>query len=183
MPMGPKCAMHMLWNTQIIDTCIVFPSWHITSNTSFILSFIVILLLGVLYEYLRFVQRRIDVYIAQAISNGERGKGRVRSPIRSGSVSPAGGEDRALLTGRKLFTVSSGPGLPVPFAYRLIRAGVYGSTVFLSFFLMLVFMTYNAYLILAVVLGAAVGHFKFGKKMNVEAVLADNASLKGMACH
>jgi hypothetical protein len=97
-------------NTQIIDTCIVFPGWHISSNTSFILSFIVIVLLGVLYEYLRFVQRRVDVYIAQAISNGERGQGRVRSPIRSGTVSPAGGEDRALLTGRKLFKVSSGPG-------------------------------------------------------------------------
>jgi len=97
-------------NTQIIDTCIVFPSWHISSNTSFILSFIVIVLLGVLYEYLRFVQRRVDVYIAQAISNGERGQGRIRSPIRSGTASPAGGEDRALLTGRKLFKASSGPG-------------------------------------------------------------------------
>lgn len=41
----------------------------------------------------------------------------------------------------------------------------------------------QAYLILAVVLGAAVGHFKFGSRMNVEAVLADHASLKGMACH
>jgi copper transporter 1 len=41
----------------------------------------------------------------------------------------------------------------------------------------------QAYLILAVVLGAAAGHLKFGSRMNVEAVLADHANLKGMACH
>lgn len=94
-------------NTQIIDTCIIFPSWHISSTTSFVLSFIVIVLLGILYEYLRLVQHRLDVYIAQDISNGVRGKGRARSPLRSGSASPRGDEDRELLTGRKLFRVSS----------------------------------------------------------------------------
>ena len=31
----------------------------------------------------------------------------------------------------------------VPFASRILRAGLYGATVFISFFLMLVFMTYN----------------------------------------
>ncbi len=65
---------------------------------------------------------------------------------------------------------------------------------------MLVFMTYNvrfsllilldcplmvpqAYLILAVVLGASIGHFVFGAVMDVEAVLAGSDLSKGMACH
>jgi copper transporter 1 len=48
---------------------------------------------------------------------------------------------------------------------------------------MLVFMTYNAYLILAVVLGAAIGHFKFGGRMNTDAVLAGAGAGKSMACH
>jgi hypothetical protein len=66
---------------------------------------------------------------------------------------------------------------------------------------MLVFMTYNvgpscrlfwnvclpssqAYLILAVVLGASIGHFVFGAVMDVEAVLAHGGELgKGVACH
>ena len=94
-------------NTQIIDTCVIFPGWHIGSTTSFVLSFFAIVLLGILYEYLRLVQRRLDVYIAQDISNGARGKGRARSPLRSGSASPSRDEDRELLTGRKLFRVSS----------------------------------------------------------------------------
>ncbi|KAF8625895.1 hypothetical protein AX15_005144 [Amanita polypyramis BW_CC] len=186
MPMGPKCSVHMLWNTQILDTCIVFQSWHIASITSFVISFVVIVLLGVLYEYLRFVQRRIDVHVAQVISADSRGKARARSPFgnRSRSVSPGGAdEDRELLTGRKIFRPSLSPGAPVPIVYRLLRATIYGATVFLSFFLMLVFMTYNAYLVLAVVLGAVIGHFTFGAKMNVDTVLADHASVKGMACH
>ncbi len=41
----------------------------------------------------------------------------------------------------------------------------------------------QAYLILAVVLGAAIGHFVFGSVMDVEAVLAGSDLGKGMACH
>lgn len=73
---------------------------------------------------------------------------------------------------------------------------------FLSFFLMLVFMTYNvrtqsiwpkphllihnvqAYLVLAVVLGAGLGHFYLSDKMDVDGVLASGGEDgKGMACH
>ena len=43
------------------------------------------------------------------------------------------------MTGFKLGMDST----PVPTGNRLVRAVVYASTVFLSFFLMLVFMTYN----------------------------------------
>jgi len=44
-------------------------------------------------------------------------------------------------------------------------------------------MTYNAYLILAVVLGASIGHFVFGAVMDAEAVIAGSEPSKGMACH
>lgn len=71
---------------------------------------------------------------------------------------------------------------------------------FLSFFLMLVFMTYNvswitsylvcvlraiiqAYLILATVIGAALGHFIFSSHMNIDVVLYGGGENKGMACH
>ncbi|CCM05847.1 uncharacterized protein FIBRA_08083 [Fibroporia radiculosa] len=47
--------------------------------------------------------------------------------------------------------------------------GMHTPTVFLSIFLMLMFMTYNAYLILAVVVGEAAGHFIFGSRMDLTA--------------
>ena len=60
--------MNMLWNTQIQDTCIVFRSWHIHSNTQFVISLIIIALLGVAYEYLRVLQRNLDTHVAASAS-------------------------------------------------------------------------------------------------------------------
>lgn len=44
---------------------------------------------------------------------------------------------------RGIADVLCGDRTPVPLVSRAIRASLYGATVFLSFFLMLVFMTYN----------------------------------------
>ncbi|PPQ72074.1 hypothetical protein CVT26_006709 [Gymnopilus dilepis] len=189
MPMA-KCKMNMLWNTDIIDTCIVFRSWHISSYTTFYLSILAIIGLGVLYEYLRVFQRQLDVRIAITLSGtNANGKGRRESPARSphrggrSSASPEGNyEDAGLLSGRRLIR-NSLTGVPVPPVLRAVRAVVYGTTVFLSFFLMLVFMTYNAYLIGAVVVGAAIGHYVFGGTINPDAILAESSQGKGMACH
>ncbi|KAI0256221.1 Ctr copper transporter [Lactifluus subvellereus] len=181
MDMGSTCSMHMLWNTQIVDTCIVFKQWHISSRFAFVLSFIAIIFMSFGYEYLRAYQRIVDQRIALMLS---RGKARDKGPVSGRSSLEQSGpddiEEAGLLSGRpkKLATCT-----PVPFYPRVLRATLYGAQVFVSFFLMLVFMTYNAYLIFAVVLGAGIGHFIFGAAMDAEAVLAGADSGKGMACH
>ncbi|KAF8325246.1 uncharacterized protein EI90DRAFT_3238319 [Cantharellus anzutake] len=53
--------------TNIVDTCVVFRSWHIRTQFGFFLSFVVIVLLGVLYERLRNDQRLLDVKISAEI--------------------------------------------------------------------------------------------------------------------
>lgn len=58
---------------------------------------------------------------------------------------------------------------------ELIRSSIYAFLVGLSFWLMLVFMTYNGYLMIATVLGAGFGHFIFGNGR----LLAD----KSIQCH
>jgi len=95
----------------------------------------------------------------------------------SGRSSPerSDAEETGLLHGVR---VAKKQGIAVPPLYRAMRAALYGASVGLSFFLMLVFMTYNAYLILAVVLGAMVGHYTLGEIME-----PDDISGKGMACH
>ncbi|CAE6445900.1 unnamed protein product [Rhizoctonia solani] len=170
MDMGPKCDMNMLWNTQIIDTCIVFKSWHISSNGTFFLSFLAIVVLGVGYEWLRRAQTILDVRIARSIAKGKTSSLRPESPTEDEPLNPR------VFKQPMIATLSPGA--------RASRAALYGAQIFLSFFLMLVFMTYNAYLILAVVLGAAIGHYVFGAQMDAEAVLS-NAGVggKGMACH
>lgn len=180
MPMGPRCSMNMLWNTDIINTCIVFRQWHIGSNAAFVWSFLAIVALGVFYEYLRGLQKAVDRRIATQLL-GTKGKGRIalssgRSTPEPGSADEGGESARGLLKPTSL-------GTPIPTHARALRASLYGATVFLSFFLMLVFMTYNAYLILAVVLGAAIGHYIFSTHMDVDVILSGAAGGKGMACH
>jgi len=165
------CKMYMLWNTNIINTCIVFREWHIQSTSGFIFSLFVIGLIGVGYEWIRDLQRKLDVRIAARMIQTRRAAGASSS---SGIDTP--GED-ALLLGRA--RGSSRLSLDV----RVLRAALYGLSVFISFFLMLVFMTYNAYLIGATVVGAIAGHYIFNQEIDPEAVLAGAGGNKGMACH
>ncbi|QRW21273.1 copper transport protein CTR2 [Rhizoctonia solani] len=140
-------VMNMLWNTQIIDTCIVFKT--------------------------HFVQWNILHLVCGDCSSGCGGK---TSAIRA--ESPAEDEPLNPRVFKQPMVATLSPGA------RISRAALYGAQVFLSFFLMLVFMTYNAYLILAVVLGAAIGHYVFGAQMDAEAVLSNaGVGAKGMACH
>jgi len=174
--MGPQCKLHMLWNTQVIDTCVVFPGWHIRSTSSFIFSFMIIVGLGILYEYLRVFQKKYDYHLALALNSKAKGKLRISSGRNTPELSE---QEQPTLLGRSLRSTATET--PVPPISRVIRALLYGACVFLSFFLMLVFMTYNAYLIIAVVLGAAIGHYVFGSTIDVDALVA--ADGKGMSCH
>lgn len=176
-----RCSMNMLWNTQIEDTCIVFRSWHISTTHAFIFSCLAIVALGILFEWLREAQKISDTRIAATLS--AQNKGKARGGTVSGRNSPEiVGEEAGLLTGVR--AVKGHKGTRVPLSMRLSRAVLYGAQVFLSFFLMLVFMTYNAYLILSTVAGAVIGHYIFNSHMDVEAVLAGSLGAgKGMACH
>lgn len=44
-----------------------------------------------------------------------------------------------------------------------LRSFIYATLVAISFWLMLVFMTYNGYLMIATITGAGFGHFVFGQ--------------------
>jgi copper transporter 1 len=57
---------------------------------------------------------------------------------------------------------------------QLVRALLYGGQIAFSFLLMLIFMTYNAYLMLAIVVGAATGFYMFHE---------ENFAGRGMNCH
>ncbi|KAF9793444.1 copper transporter [Thelephora terrestris] len=150
-----RCKMWMLWNTQIIDTCVVFKSWHIHSNAQFVLSCIAIVLLGVFFEWLRVYAKRVDRKIL-----AKEGKVRLAS-------SREGSRERGE-SSPKLLDISR--------ASKVYRSILYAIIVFISFFLMLVFMTYNAYLILATVVGAGIGHYLFSD-------FGLEGGDKGMACH
>jgi copper transporter 1 len=93
-----------LRNTQIVNTCVVFPGWHIKSNSSFVFSCMVIVGLGIFYEYLREFQKKYDLHLALAL-NG-KGKGKLR--ISSGRSTPEVLEqEQSALLGKSLWKVAA----------------------------------------------------------------------------
>ncbi|KAJ7635251.1 Ctr copper transporter [Roridomyces roridus] len=158
-PPTPRCSLHMLWNTQIIDTCVIFRSWHIRSRTAFLPFCATMMGLAVLYEVLRAFQKRFDARIALELANAIPEVGHIRLPTD---------EDEDLEAMLRMQHENLN-GTPVSLLHRILRATLYGVLVFLSLFLMLVCMTYNAYLILSIVLGATLGHFLFAVPAGEEA--------------
>lgn len=58
------------------------------------------------------------------------------------------------------------------------RAIQYGIQVGFSFMLMLVFMTYNGWLMLCIVIGATIGHYKWN-----DSVVQSSSEQRSLACH
>jgi copper transporter 1 len=57
----------------------------------------------------------------------------------------------------------------------MYRSALYALLMGISFWLMLVFMTYNGYLMIALILGAGVGHYMFGQ--------GKLAAARNISCH
>ncbi|KDN35859.1 Ctr copper transporter [Tilletiaria anomala UBC 951] len=206
MDMSPTaCKMVMIWDWSVptADVCVVFSSWRIRNQSDFILSVLAIVFLGALCEWLRLFIRSCDQGFADAISSGSartphRGRASVLpsnlADSSSGSdISTSIGDGRGLLNrskpkGKSLRKAGGAKSLigirplPISRASQLQRSILYGASVFLSFFLMLVFMTYNFYLIGAIVFGAILGHYLFNRDLAQQSRLSLLGD-RGAACH
>ncbi|KAJ2770678.1 copper transpport protein [Coemansia nantahalensis] len=128
----PGCAMNMALNWSTDNVCVLFDFWRINSATSLVFSWAAVCLLGYMYELFRARVRRWELSLASEDAPGAH-------------VLPATPPGAPSADGRK--------------CTRWRRALYYGLLVAYSYSLMLVFMTYNGYLILAVIAGAVTGHY------------------------
>ncbi|KAG0237730.1 hypothetical protein BGW42_000136 [Actinomortierella wolfii] len=165
------CSMNMLFNWDTKNVCVVFESWKINTPLGLILSMIVIIALGVAYELLRAKSRQYDEYLRE----GERKRGDSALGADDDTANHVGhhGHGREDEVG----LLSSRPrSIRLTNQQQLVRSVLYMIQVFVGFFLMLIFMTYNGYLMIATTLGAGLGYFYFGRDS-----LA--ASSKPLSCH
>jgi copper transporter 1 len=142
---GHQCNMNMLFTWDTTDLCIVFRSWHISGTGSLIVALLAIILLTAGYEAIREASRRYDSY-ASKVLEGRRG-----------------GDD---LSRRE-------NGRQTEQKMKVVKAAFYAVQVFYSFFIMLLFMTYNGWIMLAVGVGAFVGYLLF----------SNSSPTKSAACH
>ncbi|WVQ80452.1 hypothetical protein IAT38_002557 [Cryptococcus sp. DSM 104549] len=183
MPMPPSCSMNMLWNNQVADTCVVFRSWHISGTWTMILSCLTIIGISLFYSYLLHYIKNLDRQIAVTLYSGAQPHRRERGERGEGSsgtglIPPVPAGYNAVETGsaNKIGVTR------LPLSARVKRAGLYAISVAISFWLMLVAMTYNTYLFSSIVIGAFLGHIVYEGEMDVGAVLS-GANGKGLACH
>ncbi|KAK9485124.1 Ctr copper transporter family-domain-containing protein [Lipomyces starkeyi] len=138
----------MLFTWDTNSICIVFQWWRIYNKITLAFSFLGIVGLGIGYEFLREMTRRYEAYIA--------------TPSRQDELLP--------LVLKKYFPSRS-------IRDRVVLSIFYALQVLYSFFLMLVFMSYNGLMMSAVVIGAFIGFFFFGSRTRVPATYDDDQSL------
>ncbi|KAF1832320.1 Ctr copper transporter [Decorospora gaudefroyi] len=153
----------MLWNWNVIDTCFLSSSWHVTSRGMFAGSCIGVILLVIVLEFLRRAGKEYDRYIvaqhatsllaavpssAASLSdvNGNNGtnKTQVAATTSASCVGRVGGKFR--------------PGL----VQQAVRALLHMCQFAVAYFIMLLAMYYNGYILICIFIGAYLGYFIFG---------------------
>ncbi|KAJ5970963.1 uncharacterized protein N7479_000881 [Penicillium vulpinum] len=176
MNMGAKCNMNMLFNWSSENLCIIFRSWHITGPFSFLLSLIAIVILTAGYEGVRSATRKYEAAHVQRLSAflslpATTGDAEIADPIIANGLADTihntRNEGSPLLVGRDNRGTLVRKG-------KLIMAALYAIQVFYSFFIMLLFMTYNGQVMIAVAVGAFVGYLVFSE---------GTPAAKTIACH
>ncbi|KAK9471629.1 Ctr copper transporter [Dipodascopsis tothii] len=142
--------MLFTWNTH--NACVVFQWWRVRNAATLALTILGIIGLGLGYEFIREFTRRFERMLE------------ARQQLKS---QPSLMADEHLPLLRRLWHASS-------FTTRSIRAFLYAFQVFYSFFLMLVFMTYNGVFMFALTFGAFLGFYIWGNGAS---------TVRGSTCH
>lgn len=155
---------------------ILFEQWKIDSLAGLLWSMLLIFVMAALYEGLKYYREHLfwktynalqyrPVTVTEknprngtvANNNGEGG---------SAAESGGGGDDGSRVVHMVGEVIHKQPPTMLS-AMHLFQTFLHILQVTLSFLLMLIFMTYNTWLCVAVVLGAALGYFLFGWKKSV----------------
>ncbi|EKD19269.1 uncharacterized protein L3040_009291 [Drepanopeziza brunnea f. sp. 'multigermtubi'] len=148
MDMG-GCITNMLWNWNVIDSCFISSSWRITSKGMFAGSCIGVILLVMSVEFLRRLCKEYDRYI---LRQHQRTQAVVVSNEQSKATDGTCAPDVRSLG-------------PVPFRPNLLQQSVRATLHMCSFaaayFVMLLAMYYNGYIIMCIFIGAWLGAFVF----------------------
>ncbi|GAM41045.1 Ctr copper transporter family protein [Talaromyces pinophilus] len=177
---GGQCVTNMLFTWSTHNMCIIFPEWRIQGTGSLIASLFAIILLCAGYEAVRSFTRlyeathtqRLKAFSSSVLVDTENAgprttSGDVESPEEDTRREGLARVTNSLLVGRDSKQVLERRG-------RVIMATLYAVQVFYSFFIMLLFMTYNGWVMISVAVGAFVGYLVFG---------GDAPATKSAACH
>ncbi|KAI0020779.1 Ctr copper transporter family-domain-containing protein [Xylariomycetidae sp. FL0641] len=138
---GPACKISMLWNWNTIDTCFLSSTWHVRSRGAFGGLCIGVILLVILLEFLRRAAQAYDRFLL------------VRQLPPSAAAAAAAEEGKRAEAG-------GGGHRPTP-AQQAARALLHTLQFAVAYWVMLLAMYYNGFVILCIFIGAYIGFFVF----------------------
>ncbi|KAL4911789.1 Ctr copper transporter family-domain-containing protein [Aspergillus aurantiobrunneus] len=157
---GAQCVISMLWNWNTIDSCFLARSWHIRSRGMFAGSCIGVICLVIVLEFLRRVGREYDAFIVH------------RAQLRAQYLSPE--QEHAASSSSSNFNETSAQGATAPLKApsqpirvrpnlieQAVRALLHMLQFAVAYFVMLLAMYFNGYIIICIFIGAFLGSFIF----------------------
>ncbi|KAF2477696.1 Ctr-domain-containing protein [Lindgomyces ingoldianus] len=164
MSMGGSCKISMLWNWYTVDSCFIAKSWHITSKGMFAGSCIGVILLVVVLEFLRRAGKEYDRFIVSQHTRSLASSNGAVTASTSSTSSHDGAKPKAPTT-----SAAASACHPAPQAtfrpnvlQQAIRALLHMLQFAVAYFIMLLAMYYNGYIIICIFIGAYIGYFIFG---------------------
>lgn len=156
------CKISMLWNWNIIDSCFIANSWHIRSKGAFAGSCIGVFLLVVAANWLHRFSRELDRQFArQKVQSLVNDNSSCEGDINGTLLLALPSTNPFLYTFSHRWLFESRTHTPT-LLQHMIRCSIYTVERGLSYFIMLLFMYYNGYIIISCILGAFLGKLMFG---------------------
>ncbi|KAE9381452.1 Ctr-domain-containing protein [Stipitochalara longipes BDJ] len=144
------CKISMLWNWDTMDSCFISESWHITSNGIFAASCLGVILLVMSLEFLRRIAKVYDKYLSQH---------QLAHPGHNSS------ETKGLLPSTSSDETPLTNSTRLPFRpsmkQQAVRATFHMLQFAVAYFVMLLAMYYNGFVLLSICIGAWFGSFVF----------------------
>ncbi|KAF4897446.1 Copper transport protein ctr4 [Colletotrichum viniferum] len=153
---GGSCKISMLWNYNTIGSCYISSSWKITSNGMFAGSCIGVLLLTMSLEMLRRAVKEYDRYLIRT-HKARWANGSTGAPSSESASDQSKGPSTSV-------TAAGNANIP-PFRpnvlQQAVRALLHMVQFAVAYFIMLLAMYYNAYIIFCIFIGSYIGSFIF----------------------
>ncbi|XP_020626924.1 high affinity copper uptake protein 1-like [Orbicella faveolata] len=147
--MGHGMMMYFHFSKSVT---ILFESWSVNDATELVFSCVAIFVLAALYEGLKVLREVLKRRYSYVVS----------VDLTETKVYGTGPNQTTVVTESK----GELPRSRICNWHHLVQTFLHVVQVTISYFLMLIFMTYNVWLCLAVALGAGFGYFVFGWKLN-----------------
>ncbi|KAJ2969496.1 hypothetical protein NUW58_g9976 [Xylaria curta] len=181
----PMCNMNMLFTWDTTNLCIVFRQWHITGPASLIFSLLAIVAICAGYEALREGTRKYELWLSnkeaaysEYFCSFSLPREQREDHYQDNTTHLEQGQEQVAETTPFLGIERIGAGASsessVGQRARIFKAILYGVQNFYAFMIMLLFMTYNGYVMIAVAVGAGLGYYVFG---------SHTRATKETACH